>query len=249
MMPSPFLTKTTGRRRWLPRFLLGGLVVALIWFWLLPAMGRFLVEEDRPAKADAAVVLSTGMAYYPRLMEAAALFREGRVPLVVINGNRKTDSLRRLETLRFKPAAPWNENSLRVLELLGVPRDRVISVSAEKAFDTISEARAVAQTLQGRGLHSLMLVTSKSHTRRAGHIWRNRVPGGFRISTAGAREDPIQADAWWHSGRQIRWLLAEYGGWLFYFIRWMSEEMRSRTLSARGGNPLSALYYSYIWRF
>jgi uncharacterized SAM-binding protein YcdF (DUF218 family) len=187
-------------------------------------MGRLLVEHQPLGRADAAVVLSTGVEYYPRLMEAAALVRDGRVRLVVVNGNRKTDSLRRLEAMGYQPAAPWNENTLRVLSLLGVPRERVVSVSAEDAFDTISEARAVAPALLAQGLRRLILVTSKYHTRRAAHIWRNRVSGNFSIRTAAAREDPFQPDGWWHSGRQIRWLFAEYGGWLFYFLSWAAEQ-------------------------
>lgn len=224
-------------RRWLLRMLVGGATAAVVWLWLLPAMGRFLVDRHPSVKADAAIVLSTGVEYYPRLMEAASLYREGLVPLIVINGGRKTDSLRQLEARGYEPAAPWDENSLRILQVLGVSRNRVLSVCVEDAFDTISEARAVALALQGQGLHRLTLVTSKYHTRRAGHIWRNRVPGGFVISTAAAREDPFQEDGWWRSGRQIRWLLAEYGGWLFYLLDWISEQVGHSTSSTTPSTP------------
>jgi uncharacterized SAM-binding protein YcdF (DUF218 family) len=191
--------------------------------WLLPAMGHFLVEEAPIPQADAAIVLNTGVEYYPRLMEAAALFREGRVPLIVIDGNRKSDTLRELEAMGFRPAAPWDEDGKRVLEILGVPRDKVVSISAEDVFDTIGEARAVTPVLKERGLRQLIIVTSKYHTRRAGHIWRNRTAGEFSITTAPARHDPFDPEEWWRSGRQIRWVLTEYGGWLFYYWRGLSE--------------------------
>lgn len=198
-------------------FLLLGMLALAGVAWLLPAMGNFLVQDDKPERADAAVVLSTGVEYYPRLMEAAALYREGRVPLVVVNGNRKTDTLRRLEVMGFQRAAPWDEDSRRILEVLGVPRHKVIAVSAEDVFDTISEANAVAPVLRENGVDRLIVVTSKYHTRRAGHIWRYRVEGDFEVFTAPARDDPYDPNGWWRSGRQIRWLLAEYGGWLFYY--------------------------------
>ena len=182
---------------------------------LLEAAGRFLVSDDRTSRADAAVVLATGVDYYPRLIEAAALYREQRVTRVVIDGNRKTDVLRRLEAQGFVPAASWDENSLRILELLGVPREDVLAVSAEDAYDTVSEAQLVGPALREAEIGSVLVTTSKSHTRRAGYIWQRLHGDWLRVASVAAREDPYRPDAWWRSGRQIRWVLAEYGAWLY----------------------------------
>ncbi len=210
--------------RKLLNWLLALLVLAAALRYLaLPALGRFLVAGTEPGPADAAVVLSTGMDCYPRLMEAAALYREGRVPLVVINGNRKTDALRELETLGYVPPAPWDEGGKRMLEVLGVPREKVLAVNAEDVYDTISEALTLAPVLEARGLQVLLIVTSRFHTRRATHIWRNRLDHEFRIGAAPARRDPFDSDGWWDSGRQIRQLMTEYGGWAFYYWSLLGE--------------------------
>lgn len=185
-------------------------------YWLLPGMGHWLVEDAPAARADAAVVLQTGVDYYPRLMEAATLYHQGRVDTIAINGNRKTDILRQLESRGFRRAAPWDEDALRILEVLGVPRERVLSIPAEDVFDTISEARTLEPSLTANGLRRLIIVTSKFHTNRASRIWRQRAGGDFEISSAAARHDPFDPDHWWRSGRQIRQVMAEYGGWLFY---------------------------------
>lgn len=194
------------------------MLLALAWAAapaLLGAAGRFLVSDAPHARADAAVVLATGIDYFPRLIEAAALYREGRIDRVVIDGDRKTDVLRRLEAQGFVPAAHWAENSLRILELLGVPRDAVLAVSAEEAYDTVSEARLVGPALRAAGIDSVLVTTSKSHTRRAGYIWRTLHGDWLEVATVAAREDPYRPDGWWRSGRQIRWVLAEYGAWLY----------------------------------
>jgi len=198
-------------------------LLAAVRLLALPAMGAALVDEPGQAPADAAVVLDTGVDYYPRLMEAAAQYRAGHVPVVVVNGNRKSDALRKLEHLGFEPAAPWDEDSKRMLQVLGVPREKVISISAENVFDTISEARAIAPELWDRGFRKLLIVTSPFHTRRAGHIWRHRLDYDFAVATAPAREDPFDPRGWWRSGRQIRQLMTEYGGWLFYLWSWWME--------------------------
>ena len=210
--------KPRNRRRWGRGLALFATLVAVTWFAapvLLEAAGRFLVSDDRTTTADAAVVLATGVDYYPRLIEAAALYREQRVARVVIDGNRKTDVLRRLEAQGFVPAASWDENSLRILELLGVPRADVLAVSAEDAYDTVSEAQLVGPALRDAEIDSVLVTTSKSHTRRAGYIWQRLHGDWLRVTSVAAREDPYRPDAWWRSGRQIRWVLAEYGAWLY----------------------------------
>ncbi len=50
----------------------------------MSALGGFLVIHDSPTSSEAVVVLSTGIEYYPRLQEAARLFREGYAEKVVI---------------------------------------------------------------------------------------------------------------------------------------------------------------------
>jgi uncharacterized SAM-binding protein YcdF (DUF218 family) len=184
---------------------------------LLTGMGKFLVVDETPAVSDAVVVLNTGIEYYPRLIEAVELFRKGFARKIVINGNRKTDTLRRLEKKGFKPCCPWYEDRIRILVLLGVPEENVIAVSAEKAYDTISEAKAVGKVLVQKGFKTIIITTSKFHTRRARHIWKSIYPEAFKIYTAAARKDPYSPGSWWKEGRQIRWVLAEYGAWFYLF--------------------------------
>ncbi len=196
------------------------LTLVVLYFFLgavLAAAGRFLVLEDQPAPAEAVVVLSTGIEYYPRLIEAAQLFREGYAQKVIINGNRKTEVLRELEKKGFKQCCLWYEDSLRILFLLGVPRGRVVTIGAEDAYDTVSEAEAVGKELIKEGITRIIITTSKYHTRRARYIWERSFPNRFSIRAVAARDDPYSSSGWWKEGRQIRWVLAEYGAWIYYF--------------------------------
>jgi len=187
------------------------------WLWLLPALGTFLVTDMPPQKADAIVVLNTGVDYYPRLIEAAQLVKEGYASRVVINGNRKTSILRELEAAGFTPATPWDADRRQILNLLGVNDEQILSVSVEDAYDTISEAQGIAPSLRQQGFKQLLVVTSRFHTRRAGYIWSQLFGNGYVITPVAARKDPFNPKGWWQEGRQIKQLLAEYGGWLFYF--------------------------------
>jgi uncharacterized SAM-binding protein YcdF (DUF218 family) len=182
---------------------------------ILSAMGNFLVLDENPVQTDAVVVLNTGVEYYPRLIEAAEIYNRGNIEKVVINGNRKSDILRDLEKKGFIQCCSWYENALRILELLGVPRDAVVVISAEDAYDTVSEAQVVGEEILRLGMKSVIITTSKYHTRRADYIWSGIFRNRLEIYSIPARQDPFNPDSWWKEGRQVRWVMAEYGGWVY----------------------------------
>jgi uncharacterized SAM-binding protein YcdF (DUF218 family) len=205
------------------KFFIAGLVLLLLGWALykgrgpiLQKMGSLLILDKRPPPCDAAVVLYTGAEYYPRLAEAASLYRGGLARQVVINGNRKTEFVRKLERQGYDPCCPWYEDALRVLEILGVPRGAVIWVDAEDAYDTVTEARIVGKVLFDRGMKNITVTTSKFHTRRAHHIWKDMYGDKLHLFSAAATEDPFDPKGWWKDGEQVRWVLAEYGGWMYY---------------------------------
>jgi len=201
-------------------------LISLLYFLssvVLSSIGSFLVADDAPYKADAIVVLNTGMEYYPRLIEAASLYKEGYAKKIVINGNRKTEALRELEKKGFVHCCLWYEERLRILELYNVSRDDVITISAEDVYDTVGEARIVGEEIIKTGISSVIITTSKSHTRRACHIWENIWSNQLKIKMVSAKDDPYDPEGWWKSGRQIKWVLSEYGAWIFYYWKKIAE--------------------------
>ena len=185
---------------------------------ILTGIGSFLVVEDIPQKAEAAVVLNGGVDIYPRLIEAADLYRKVKVDTVVINGNRKTDTLRQLESSGYEPPSKWYAKIISVLNHQKVPKDHIVAISAEDAYDTISEARIVGAILINNGMSNVIITTSKFHSRRARHIWSKMYKGKLKVYIAPAKNDPFNPEAWWKSGRQVRWVLSEYGAWTYYYL-------------------------------
>ena len=179
-------------------------------------LGHSLVADDPAATADVAVVLTTGVDYLPRLLQAAQLYRDRRVKKVLINGNRKTDAIRELEQQGFVPACKWYENSLRILEMYGVPREQVWTVSAEDVFDTVSEAQTIKPFLLKHGVNSMIITTSKFHTRRSRYVWAKVMGREEQIYTSAAADDPFDPDGWWEDGRQVKQVMGEYGGMAYY---------------------------------
>lgn len=201
-------------------FLLSLLFLGLLYFFpapLLTPVAGLLIVDDKLEQSDAAVVLNTGVEVYERLIEAAGIYNSGLVKKVVINGNRKNETVEKLEEQGFETCCPWDEDRIRILEILGVKRQDIISISAPGAYDTVSEAAAVAEVLSELGLERLIIATSKTHSARAIHIWRREHGDTFSLQSAAAQSDPFTAEAWWRDGRQIRWVLQEYGAWIYYY--------------------------------
>jgi uncharacterized SAM-binding protein YcdF (DUF218 family) len=184
---------------------------------ILRNAGSVIVVDEKPSKSDAVIVLNTGDEYYPRLIQAADLYRLGLAEKVVINGNRKTDTLRMLEAKGFENCCPWYADSVRILSLLAVPEKDIIWISAEDAYDSMSEAAAVGKELIRQNLRKVIITTSKFHTRRAKFIWKKMYVNQLNIVMVSAKMDPFDPAKWWQDGRQIRWVLAEYGAWVYYW--------------------------------
>ena len=206
--------------------LIGLLIVILLVVFsknILITAGKWLVVSDVPTRSDAIVVLNTGVEIYPRLIQAAALHNEGYADKIIINGNRKTDVLRDLEWKGFQACCAWYENSIRILGLLGVPRDKIITVSAEDAYDTVSEAEIVGKEIVEAGFARIILATSKYHTRRARFIWKGMYENQIEVCAVAAISDIYNPQGWWREGKQIRWVLAEYGAWIYYYWKALKD--------------------------
>ena len=184
---------------------------------ILHKMGSLLLVDETPMPSDAVVILTTGTEYYPRLIQAADIYRRKLVPKVIFNGNRKTDTLRDLEAKGFTRSCPWYSDSVRILTLLGVQQEDIVWISVEDAYDTVSEAAAVGHELLDFKFSKIIITTSKSHTRRARFIWKKMFAKQLTVRMVAAKSDPYDPKSWWQDGRQIRWVLAEYGAWIYYW--------------------------------
>ena len=182
---------------------------------ILASLGNYLVRNDTFTHADASVVLNSYP--LPRLIEASRLYNSNKVDKIVINGNRKSEARRWLDERGYKDPIPWHNKQIAILKLLGVPEEDIILISAEDAYDTVTEAYYVGKELAKMGMKTIAVTTSKFHTRRAGYIWDKMHSNQFKIYVVGAQEGFFDPDKWWKDGKQARVLLSEYGAFLFYF--------------------------------
>src|SRR6266446_3314919 len=130
---------------------------------ILRFVGESWIVEDADSKADALIVLSDDNFYADRATRAAELFREGKAPIVVASGRR------------LRPMAGIAELMEHDLVERGVPKDKIVRL-AHDADSTREEAEALTKLAAQRKWHSVIVVTSNYHTRRARYIFRKVFP-------------------------------------------------------------------------
>ncbi|HET8922486.1 MAG TPA: YdcF family protein [Candidatus Acidoferrum sp.] len=164
---------------------------------------RFVAEtwivEDTLDRADALLVLSDDNFYADRGTRAAGLFREGKAPVIVASGRR------------LRPNAGIAELMEHDLVERGVPRDKILRVNHD-ADNTLEEAETLARVAKEKKWHSVIVVTSNYHTRRARYIFRRVFPQGTEIRVASARDGDFDPAAWWEKRKSTKRLMGEFAG-------------------------------------
>src|SRR5437660_1982750 len=184
----------------------GSLVLAL--------PGEYLVTHESPEKADAMIVL--GGEIPGRALAAADLYRRGLAAMVLVSPGKS--SARRKQTISELNVELPNDADLnrRVLIRLGVPPTAIHDI--DEADGTIGEARALRAIVLRRGIRSVLVVTSKYHTRRAGMTFRWALGDSVRVHTIGSSYDDFEPSHWWHERSDFHYLIIEYQKLLLFIF-------------------------------
>jgi uncharacterized SAM-binding protein YcdF (DUF218 family) len=160
-------------------------VLALIFHnAVLAALGAYLVKAGPPEKADIALVLA-GDGEGNRILKAAQLARQGYVSKVLVSGPSGIYGHYECDlAIPFAVKAGYPESYFVHLE--------------NDARSTQEEARDAIVRLRQLGVHSVLLVTSDYHTRRAGKIFRSAAPD-LRFIVVAAPDVSFTPDGWWHN--------------------------------------------------
>jgi len=188
---------------------------------LLRATGRALIVEDPRGHADAIVVVAGSTP--SREDRAAALFREGWAPRVLVSRQFVPRRVQRLLDMGIRPL-DFQGESVLALEKFGVPRDAIV-VLDQPVEITETELRAVAGAARERGWQRLTLVTTAFHSRRVQVIWRRETGGAIEGRLATVADECNAGDAWWRRRRCSEAVLHEYLGLLALYLR-ISSLMR-----------------------
>lgn len=193
-------------------------VLALaVWAVIAWVAARALIVHAELLHAEAIVVLSGSSTYRERADEAARLFHEGRAPKIILTN----DGLQSEWSSAEQRNPFYFERAAQELRKAGVPADKIETLP-QVVTSTYDEATLLREYAKTRGIHSLLIVTSAYHSRRA--LWTLRrvmKDDGIEIGLSApptGEQTPRPATWWWHlNGWRV--VAGEYVKLIYYYLR------------------------------
>jgi uncharacterized SAM-binding protein YcdF (DUF218 family) len=132
-------------------------------------------------------------------MEAASIYREGLAQEVWLTREVVGPEEQALDRLGVA-VVRGDAYNRAVLERLGV-KPEAIRVLAAGVWNTVDEVRLIAAELDRAGGDRVIVVTSKTHSRRVRATWAAIVGASPKAIIRYAREEPYDARRWWRNTR------------------------------------------------
>jgi uncharacterized SAM-binding protein YcdF (DUF218 family) len=158
--------------------IIGGLAIAFFF-----GIGYYLSPQNPLAKSDAIVAISGGETD-TRTAEAIALYKEGWASNLIFSG------------AALDPNSPSNAKTMAQAALAaGIPKS-AISLD-EAAVNTRENASGVGAIIHEKNLHSIILVTSPYHQRRANIAFQHVLGRDFAIINHSSVDAAWRRSHWW----------------------------------------------------
>ncbi len=174
-------------------WLIAGVLFLCLCTVIFLRVGNWLVQEDELQKCKAVVVLTGRMPY--RALQAAEIYRAGWAQEVWLT--KPVEPTQTMEKLGV-PFDGEEELSRRVLLKQGVP-EKAIRILSPAIVNTADEMKVIAVALQSEKSSSVIIVTSKAHTRRVHALWNKLESDRGALIVRAATTDSFDASHWWRS--------------------------------------------------
>ena len=191
------------------------LVIVVSHQYILKKIGYFLIFEQEPQKADVIVVLNGRDT--ERSLAAVDLYNQGYAKLMIMAHIPKqagTDEFWKRVGNNFKEKIFFQ----KAIEAMGVPENAFERIG-NGVTSTYDEAVATKEFLQKNCYTSILLVTSKWHSKRAYLTFRSALKNdGINIVIQPSRYDVFNPDTWWKNRDYAELVFDEYVRLIFYAI-------------------------------
>lgn len=173
-------------------FVVGIAGLATLFFF---GTGYYLSPQSTLAKADAIVAISGGETE-ARTAEAVKLYRDGWGANIIFSG------------AAADPNAPSNAQAMATAAMVaGVPSAAI--TLDEVATNTRQNAAGVGEIVRTKNFHSIILVTSPYHQRRANIAFKRVLGANFTIINRSSYDAQWRRSHWWATPQSRALTLAE----------------------------------------
>ena len=180
----------TEAKRWNRLWILTGVILFLSLFVFFN-IGRWLVVDDPLEKASAIAVLSGKMP--SRALEAARIYQAGYASEVWLTRTIEPEASLQALSVPFTGEEAYDR---MVLVRKGVP-ESAIRVLDPPVVNTADEMQAIGQALGQEKQRTVIIVTSKVHTRRVKALWKHFSSADGQAIVRGVSDDGFDPAHWW----------------------------------------------------
>lgn len=185
--------------------------------YILRAIGQYLVYQQDPQQADVIAIPTNWEDTIIRARGGADLYKRGLAKAIFVPRMEHMEGLEEIENEGIR-ILENRDLVIIILEGLGVPL-AAINTSAQEVTDTWEEAHEVSNFIEQRGYTSVLLVTSKYHSRRAYLIFKDALKGKATIISIPSPYDSSDPEVWWKRSKDCKRVIMEYQKLLVYYWR------------------------------
>ncbi|MBW1672944.1 MAG: YdcF family protein [Deltaproteobacteria bacterium] len=185
---------------------------------LLTALGRYLIVEHEPEKADVIVCLAGKN--IERSLAVVDAYRKGLAPYIFMAKKSKPDGFDYLQERIKNYPADFDLFKL-IMEGFQIP-EKVILSQVDRVDNTLDEVRSVHKFVLERGFKSLIVITSLTHSRRAWLTFTKVFKDdGIKIISLPSHYQLFNPKDWWKKRKRIEDLILEYQKLIYYKIAYL----------------------------
>ena len=191
-------------------------VIFLSYKHILKGIGQFLVIEQEPEKADVIVVLNGRDT--ERSLAAVDLYNMGYANLIILARGPKQPGC---DEFWKRVGNDFNSKIFfqRSIEAMGVP-ENAFKFIGDGVTSTYDEAKVTQKFLRENGYKSIILVTSKWHSKRAYLTFKSAFSDDHetKIIPYPSEYDSFDPDRWWKKEVDAEVVFGEYVRLIYYII-------------------------------
>ena len=185
---------------------------------ILKALGEYLIfQQPAPQQADVIVILANWEDTIIRVRAGADLYKGELAKKIFVPRMQQMRGLEEIKKLGIN--IPENRDLvITILQGLGVPLDAIVT-STQEVTNTWDEAQEVRNLIEHKGYKSVVLVTSKYHSRRAYLIFKDALKGKATVISVPSSYDSSDPESWWKRDDDAKKVFMEYQKLLVYYWR------------------------------
>ena len=184
----------------------------------LVALGKYLIVEHEPAKADVIVCLAGKN--IERSLAVVDAYRKGLAPNIFMAKKAKPDGFDFLKR-QVSDYPDSLDLFTTVIKGFDIPEDVIFSPE-ERVGNTLDEARLIRKFMLEKGFTSLILITSLTHSRRAWLTFKKIFEDDdIRIISLPSHYQRFNPKDWWKKRRYLKEICIEYQKLIYYKITYL----------------------------